>query len=421
MRWIALFILIFSSVTAEAASYYVNPRLQTQVRENFLNEREAPFNVFLDTGVHELPKEGTFDVSLLNNTIFSSPDDRNDEFDLYQAVYRMNKIGDTVDISVGRQFLSPGFTTYLIDGLSTTIGKSDWPVSVEIIGGIPRYIETGDFHGEVGILTGATIELQGFKNHYARLSVLYDKLDIKINDWDRNETVLVGLSTSHQFGGKLIPNLYGDFEYDTAGKVVDTGTAGLRLKPQKRIYCYIEGGYYNTNRDFRQPSILGLYATGAMYQGLGGLQIVAVEENRIFGEVAFNAGYAYQRFDSGPGDADNGNNVNAGVAFSILPLRLDSGITYSFYDSFGGRAHDILVALHDEPINRIALDAAFNYTKYTKVTNDNDDAVSAYFMAGFEIVKNLILSAGGEYLNDNVFKNDWRATAQLAYRLEGNL
>lgn len=421
MKRLIFLIIILIPAVADAASYYVMPRLQSQVRENMINEREVPFTIFYDTGLADLPKEGSFDVSLMNNKIFNIPAENGDEFDLYQAVFRMNDIGNIIDISAGRQFLSPGFATYLVDGLKTTVGKDDWPVLISLLGGVPRYIETGDFHGEIGLLTGTTIELNGYDKSYARLSVLYDKYNIHVNEWKKNDTVLTGLALSHQFGGKVKPNIYGDFEFDTGGKDIDNSTAGIRLTPHRRFYCYAEGGFYNTNRDFRRPTIMGLFATGGLYQGRGGFQVIAVEANRVLGDLAINADYSFSRFDSGPGKGSNGNIAGAGLAFELIPLRMENGISYTFYDSYGGRAHDVLVALHSEPINKLSLDVSANYTKYTKITNDSDNAIGVFWMAGYEVLKNLILSAGGEYNRNDVFKKDIRATVQLAYLLRGKI
>jgi hypothetical protein len=418
MKRIILLLAILLPLTAEAGSYYMNSQLVTQVRENAINEREVPLDFYLDTGFRALPHEGSFDVSLRNNRIFNIKDD---EFDLYQAVFRMNNLGGWLDFSAGRQFISPGFQAYMMDGVTFTIGKDDWPLLWTLIGGVPRYIETGDFHGNVGLLAGTTVELNGFDNTHIKLSALYNKIRIKRNDWKENDTVLTGLAVSQQFGGKVKPNLYGDFEYDTAGKVIDNSTLGFSLQPHRRVYWNAEGGYYNTNRDWAQPSILGIYSLGGMYQANTGINVILADGGAKVDEISLVAGYSYQRYKSGTNLNSNGHIANAGLNFSILPIHLDAGLAYSYYDCFGGRAHDVKLVLYDEPIDKLYFNITANYTKYSKVTNENDNAIGLYWMIGYEVAKGLVLSAGGEYMRNNNFTHDIRATAQLSYSLEKKL
>src|SRR3989338_4403760 len=267
MKRLIILAAVLFPVVVHAGSYYLDGRIQSQARENSLSEREVPFDVYMDAGLAELPQQGTFDVSFKNNHTFNSDFTDGDEFDLYQAVFRMQNLGGVADVSAGRQFLSPGFHTYLVDGLSTTIGKDDWPIVFTLFGGIPRYIESGDFHGEAGLVSGMTIETQIMDHMHTKFSMIYDKLDIDAANWKENETVLVGMSHSHYFGGNMAPTLYGTMEYDTAGSVIETGIMGFGLQPHRRIYWNIEGGHYNTNRDRTRTTIFSLYANGPLYQG----------------------------------------------------------------------------------------------------------------------------------------------------------
>lgn len=418
MRRIIIIAILLLPAIAHAGRFYLNPEILTQVRKDSLNTRQVPFDFYLNTGVYDLPEEGTFDVSLRNDHIFNIGEN---QFDLYQAVFRMKDIGDAVDISAGRQFLSPGYHAYLIDGLTTDIGKDDWPVHVGFVAGVPRYLEISDFHGNVGLLAGTTLQLNGFDNTSAKLSAMYNSIKATEGDWKKNQTVLVGLGLYHKFSAKVLPELYGDFEYDTAGKVINTGIAGFGFRPHWRVYLNVEGGVYNVDREWRMPSILGLYSLGPMYQGDTGLNILLYEGNDVFEGVSLDASYSFQRFEAASKKADYGNLAMGGLNFTILPAKLDTSIAYRFYDSFGGRANDVQLSLHEEPAKKVYIDFTANYTKYVKITNDNDDAIGLFLMTGVEVLKNLVLSAGGEYLRNNTFRNELRATAQLSYNLDGKL
>lgn len=412
-------LLIFPALEANSTSFYIDTRLETQVRENSLPQREAPFYAYLDTGLKELPNKGTFDVSLRNNYIFNVKDN---EFDLYQAVFRMDDIAGVVGVSAGRQFVSPGFHAYLMDGLTTRIGKEDWPVAVTIIGGVPRYLEMNDFKGTAGLIAGATIELQGVDRFHLKLSGIYDKLDIKKTYWKKNDTVLTGVATSYLFNGRFMPNLYGNFEYDTAGKDIDTGLAGFRIRPFSRLFWNIEGGFFNTNRNRQRDTIFSLFSRSGFYQGRTGISVTAIESAGPIEDFVITGGYSYQRYHStASSKADIGHLADGGIKFSVAPIYLTVLASYKYYKSYGGKANDIYFELHDEPFDILNFTAGGNITKYSKITNQKDTAISAFLMADLNIIKNFVLSAGGEYLRNDTFSREFRATAKLSYKFEGKL
>jgi len=265
------------------------------------------------------------------------------------------------------------------------------------------------------------IEFYANKNDGWLDSAVYDKLDIHNNDWKDNDTVLVGMSHSQIFSAKLEPTLYGTMEYDTAGKIVNAGILGFSIKPHRRVYWNIEGGHHEINRDWNRTSIFSLFATGPLHQGRSEVSITLLEEKGAFKDVVLTGGYAYQRLKISSSVSENGHLANGGLGFHIIPLRLDTNLAYALYDSFGGRAHDVSVTLHDEPIDPLVVDAGANFTKYFKVTNDNDTAISAFLEAGIKIIKRLTFSANGEYLRNNTFDKEFRVMARLGYSLEGSI
>lgn len=415
--YILLAILLWPTAL-QATGYYIESRVETQVRQNALLEREVPFDFYLDTGLNNLPKNGSFDVSLRNNHTFKLG---TDDFDLFQAVFRLNNVGGLLDFSLGRQFTSPGVHNYLLDGGLTTIGKDDWPILVSLFGGIPRYIETGDFHGEAGLVGGTIFELQGIENLSTRLSFIYDSLDLDTWSWKNNQTVFAGFAGSYIFENKFEPNIYANAEYDIAGKIVENGTAGFSFRPNSRLYWNIEGGHYNTNRQRQRITIFSLFASGPYYQGRAGASFTVFEGGKILENLILTAGYAYQRIEVTPSLSKNGHVADGGCKFYIAPIFLDTAASYKFYDSFGGRAHDISFTLHDEPIDILSVDVSVNYTRYKKITNEKDVATAILGMVGVEAFKNFVLSVGGEYLKNKVFENEWRATAMLSYKLGGKI
>lgn len=419
-RKAVLFIVLFFPLSAHATSYYFKTFVELSRRENSLYQHEVPFNVYVDTGLKEMPQDGTFDVSVKNNWIKRSQASV-EEFDLYQAVLRFRDIGEVVNVSVGRQFLNPGFHAYLMDGVDTTIGKGTWPVEFELFGGVPRYLENGDFSGNSGFVGGATLNVPVRGGSGPRFSIIYNALDLGKNDWKQNDTVLVGVADSQTFGGKSRPTVYTNAEYNIAGKDLETGVLGFSFQPHWRLYWNVEGGYYDTNRAWGMQTIFGSFGRGAYYQARTGISVTAVEDAGPVEELVFTAGYSYQRLKVPAGWFSNGNLADGGVSLSLEPLMTDIGLVYRYYDSFGGRANDFYGAVHCEPLDMLSFDAGGEFTKYSQITNVRNDSTSAFLTANVDIIKSLTLSVGGEYLRNVTFKNTWRVLGLLSYNMGGKL
>jgi len=412
-------LMLFLPLLAEASSFYIRPEVQMQVLEDSLSDREVPLNALLDTGLGDLPNNGTFDVSLFDNRTFKIGEN---SFDLYQAVFKMKEIGGYVNFSAGRQFITPGFHVYLMDGVDMSIGGADWPLRIGLLGGVPRYLEISDFHGTVGLITGAYLELQGFRNHHAKLSAIYQRLDFDAKrEWGANSTLLAGLSDTYRFEVPWRPTIYGNVEYDTGGRSIDTGMGGIRVQPTRRFMFNVEGGTYNTNRKWQMPTVYSLFTSGAYYQARGGISYTFIDMGDVFEDLTLKADYSFQRYHIQTPLTTSANLADAILCMDITPIRLDATIGYTFYDSYGGKAHDVIATLHDEPFDKFYIDLGVNYTRYSKITNVKDNAYDVSLIAGYEILKDLVLSAGGEYLRNNVFSSEFRATALLSYNFQGKI
>lgn len=414
-----VFVVFIWAVPSFATDYYAKQGLFTQVRENSLSEREFPLSYYLDAGLKGLPQSGSFDVSFFDNKVFKNPTNDN-TFDLYQAVFRMNDIGDLVSFSAGRQFVNAG-STYLIDGAEISFKGPEWPVKVGLLGGVPRYIETGDFHGKIGLIGGGYLELQGLKNYQAKLSLIYDKVDIHKTKWEESDTLLIGFYNANTFDVSFKPTLFANVEYNAGGNNLETGTGGISIQPNRRLYAVLEGGACNTNREWQRPTIFSLFTSGPFYQGRAGISYKLIDSVGAVEDLILRGGYALQRYDVQQPLATTGHLADAGIGFSILPINMDVSAGYSFYDSYGGMAHDFVLAIHEEPIDKLYIDAGGNVTKYSKVTNVKDVGYSAYLTSGYELLKGFILSVGGEYLKNNTFNKEFRATAMLSYTLQGSI
>ncbi len=256
---------------------------------------------------------------------------------------------------------------------------------------------------------------------HAKISGVYDKLNIKQSDWRQMDTVLAGFSGSYLFKGSLMPLLYTNIEYDTAGKVLNNGIAGFSLRPVHWLYWNAEAGHYDTNRDRIRQTIFGLFAIGAFYQGRSGVSITAVESSGALEDLTFTGGYAYQTYHAAPQVKAVGNIADGGVRFTIKPIYLTTLVSYRYYKSFGGKAHDVYIELHDEPFELVNFTAGGNITRYSKITSERGTAISSFLLADLNVTKFLTLSAGGEYLRNITFNHEFRATAKLSFKTSGKI
>lgn len=403
-----VFFLLFSPPLA-AGSLHLDTDFLGQVRENETSVKEFPFNGYLGVGVTDIGKwrfGAQTDMRLFRDFSRSL-----DDYDLYQAVLHAKPL-EALAIDFGRQFINQGFSVQILDGLQTTLFPSNY-LRVAFFGGIPRTVERGDFNRNDGWMTGLSLGLLGVPGTEAAVHFLWRKNDIRHSDLKENDQVLVGANLSHRWQGPVGPNLYGLLEYDVTSKVAEAETVGIDVAPSQRIRLNVEGNYFNANRDTTRPTILGLLTRGRTLSARFSSTWTLVPRFLDLVES-----YSYQRVEIQEGVRENGHLLEIGFPVSVESVGFFCQPAYDFAESFGGNLHGGRVFFHEDFTDRLYGEVAFDFTRYEKITHNDDTALSTLLWAGYEILKGWTVAGGFEYNRNNLFERDLRGSFRIQYHYD---
>ncbi|MBI4238423.1 MAG: hypothetical protein HY696_08405 [Deltaproteobacteria bacterium] len=391
---------------ARAVSWRADADLVGQWRRNTSIQRELPANLYLGAGVADWGKWHARVQA--DGRVFRDLQRSVNEGDLYQGVLHLEP-AKAWQFDLGRQFLNPGFSTELVDGARTTL--LPWSrVDLSVYAGVPRTIERGDFNRDDGLLTGMVVRLHDWHRTAASLQAQWRKFDLQGADWQQNDTVRVGASASHQFGGKTAPLAYGLFEYDIAGKVIEAGTLGFDWSPTRRVALNLEGNYFNVNRAADRPSIMALFTSGPIWTGRIATTLDAVPD-----VVTLRTQYAYQRLTVGAGAHRTGHLLEVGIPIRVDRAHLELEPAYYFSKSYGGRVHGVRVLAHERIAKPLWAEVGLDYSSYQKITNESDLAFSTVFWTGYDLPHGWRVAVGGEYNKNNLFDRDLRGSLRVSY------
>ena len=256
-KFLLVFVLLVASPAAWGASFRLDTSVVGQIRENSANQNESPINGYLGLGFAQ-PSwnfSGETDMRLFRD--FSR---KLDDYDLYQAVLHFQPV-PILKVDFGRQFISEGFFTTVLDGIRTSIMPAGY-LDITLYGGIPRSVEVGDFHKDDGLLAGMSVGLKNVPRTNVQLHLAWRKNDISFRDLVENDEVFLGANVSHQFDVTTKPMIYGLIEYNLAGKNIDAGTAGVDITPAKWVALNLEFNLFDVNRASDRPTMLGLFTQG---------------------------------------------------------------------------------------------------------------------------------------------------------------
>ncbi len=405
-------VFLFPSIPVLAADFHVDTTFLGQTRINENNQRETPLNGYLGFGGSQ---DGGWRFSgQVDMRFFGDPSLEISEYDLYQAVLHFTPV-EKLQVDFGRQFINQGFFADVIDGIKTTITPSKY-LEVVLYTGIPRSVEIGDFNKNDGLLSGLSLGLQGVPKTSARMHLAWLKNNIRFGDLPVNDEILLGFDASHQFGGPLKPMVYGLLEYDIPAKVLDAGTLGVDLYPHRRVSLNLEFNYFNINRDTIRPAVLGIFAQGPVITGRFSSTWTAVPNLLDVVQT-----YSYNNVEiQGGGVRRDGHLFDIAFPFSFESIGLYFQPEYYFQQSFGGRAHGVRGTIHEDFPKKVSLDVGVEYTNFKKVTNDNGFAFSTVIWAGYEVIKNLKVSAGFEFNKNPFFNQDIRGSWKISYQYDRN-
>ncbi|MBI4197043.1 MAG: hypothetical protein HY539_04390 [Deltaproteobacteria bacterium] len=396
-------ILLLWSLPIFAEPFHAEVTLLGQGRQNTREEVEVPLNGYAGAGYQAGRWRGETSFRL-----FRDLDQGLDDADLYQALLQFQPL-TTTSITFGRQFLSEGFSTEMLDGLRAELLPAG-PLHLSVYGGIPRTVEEGDFNKDDGLLTGLSIRLKEEFGTRGGLHAAWRKNDWGVADLGRNDELRLGADLSRRWNSKIKPQIYGLAEYNLSSKVLETGTAGLELTAHRRLSVNVEGNYFNANRETNRPSILSLFTQGETISGRFALTSTLVEE-----WMDFIGSYSYQINEIEEETERKGHLLEAGFPLTFDQLGLLIHPSYYFLNSFGGTVHGAKCSLLEEWNEKFSSELSVDFATYTKITSDNDQAFSTVLWTGYRPAENWKISGGAEYNRNNLFDRDVRGSLKLDY------
>lgn len=403
MRYLwALAIVVMTGSAWAKPSLDVWNSIESQVRGSQSGGREAPVNEFNQLHMGELPGQGTADSYLQYSHEFG-PD--TDETDLYLLQYDGRSIAKNLGMIAGRQVVVRNNYEGTLDGVTLRY-TADHGLLFDFVGGTSRYLEMGSFKPTPGLLTGGMVAWNPTPNSQWNLTTTYHRFNYKQAGWGTNSTQLISLSGSQKFSGL---QLYTDATFDTAASLFPEATVGAIWQITPTLSMQTTGAQYNTNHKQTQPTILSYFADGRLWQSRAGLRYSPKPYVSVF------ANYDWQALKAG-GVRKYGNVVEVGVEGNVDAIQLFGRLVYRFLDSYGGRANDIYLTLHEQFMKKLWLDHFTNYSRYVKITNDNDYAIATGLVLSYAPTKVVTISAGGEYDRNEQFSKDLRLTTGLVVR-----
>ncbi len=401
----SLLVILGHAGPLQAEGLRVDTQWAGQIREAASGNRETPLNSYFGLGYGKPDSRFSAQTDM---RLFRDFSQSLDDYDLYQAALRIRPI-DKVGLVFGRQFLNEGFSTEMGDGLKLSLAPQEH-VDIIFYSIIPRTVERGDFNRDDGLLTGFSLGFSDLAQTNGRFHFAWRRNDLNTADLRQNDSLRAGLNLSHRFDGPAAPLLYSLAEYDLPGKKMEATTVGVDLRPFSRLALTVEGNYFNIDRLNSRRTVLSLFTTGRSVSGR-----LTSTWTLISGLLDAVQSYSYHRNEIQTAAHRNGHLLETAFPVSFESIGLSVEPAYYLFNSFGGTVHGGRTSAVEELTPSLFLGTGVDLTRYTKVTQDNDSALSTYLEAGYRFIKNGNVSAGFEYNRNNLFERDLRGTVRLEY------
>lgn len=389
---------------SHTSQFYFNIHQNAQIREDRFENREFETNTYAGFHITENSRQIISSVQMGFTREWVGNDNN---FNLFEAYVEVdNLLKNHLDITIGRQGFGAQIDYFLMDGINLYFKPHKY-FDISVYAGIPRYIEEGDFEGEIGLIAGFSWILNEINYTNARVDFLYQKKNFSNNNLNNTDKMYIGASFSK---GISIFKIYGLGEYDLTDTLPIALTFGTEIYPfVKKVSFVIEGSYFNESRNDNLGSVFTIFSEGALWQARAGVSIDIVKNLNIHDYFSF------QRYEVLDGLHKNGFNNELGLRYYFEKIRLDSALTYYFYRSYGGTLHGVNLDLYEKWSRRFYTRLFVDFMTYTKITNNDDTGLNLLLEAGINIIPGLTFSAAAEYARNDVFRNDLRGTFILDY------
>lgn len=397
--------LLFFSFPASAGTYYLRNLTLSQAREDLNSRREFPINHYLGGRYQEEGWQVDGNVQ-----VYRDWERKKEDFDIYESNLSGRFFENQLEVKAGRQFFTPGFDLFLVDGM-----KLDWqlspPVGMRIFLGAPRYTEIGDIQQDTNLLSGLQFLFHDLASFTGNASVIYLRKDFNQSDWIEGDQLSVAQYFSYD--GKKAEKIrpYFGGEYQISGRILKQATSGVHWHPKRPFSFNLEFNLFDENRKELKETLTAFHADGRIYQGrFGGRQ-------KLTGDLEFFQNYIFSRFQNPASLYRVAHQVETGFQYFIWPIALQVVPSYGFIKSYGGTVHKASLGLEKKLGRYVSMVLTNNYAQFEKVTNDNGKAFSSLLWAGWHIHPQFTIGGHIAFLKNNDVEREWRGGFLLQWGL----
>lgn len=404
---IIVLLIAGASASANAAPAFSTwNSAESQVRQSERGGKQAQLNLFDQSSLANLPRETEIRDYFQYSRNWNPGGNL---YYLYDAALQSKKLTDSFSTILGRQTIVRGTLEGILDGATVRLSPGDHAFYLDAFGGLTRTVETGQMTYTPGLMAGVQ---GGWRpNNDTQLTVMtaYNQVSYKNSTWKTSGTQLVGLSGHIRLGETSQWRLYTDNTFDVAGQMFPLASVGATWQVTPLLSLALNGSRYDVNRNAAITTIQSLFTTSSLWLARFGATYYISSGIQLF------ANYDFQT-SRNAGQRRYGSVVEGGVNMDFRKIKLGGQVLYRFLDSFGGQDNDVWLSLNQRPVKFLLLDCFANYSKYTKITNNNGYALATGVGATYEPRKWVGLRVGGEFMRNNIFAQDWRFDGSLVIK-----
>ena len=279
--------------------------------------------------------------------------------------------------------------------------------SIASYAGVPRFPEIGDFHKDDGLISGISLLTHTTHGLAGQVGVVYRKRDMQTNNWLGNDQMFGISYLQYRFDKINMPTFYSGVEYDISGSSLDQLTSGVEWSPHRILSLNGELNYFDENTTEGKETIFALFTGGKMWQGRLGFN------EKPFNDFDFFQNYNYSRVKDPGGTNHNQHDLLMGITYSLPKIDIDITPSFNYTQSYGGKVYLGSLALLDYVKSWWSVLLRYDYAKFSKITNDNGEAMSAVVWNTFELPKDFSLSLNTEFHKNNDVSREFRGGLAL--------
>lgn len=386
----------FLSASAVAGESYLRILGLNEWRDDIRQRKENPTQGFLDIGHKERKWEA--EAHLRVGRDFER---KKQGLDLYETNLFGRVLEDRLEIRGGRQFFTPGFNVYLMDGMQADFNLTR-QVGFGVYAGIPQTPETDDFQIDTGLISGTRFFWNRISGLTGHLSTLYQQTDFSEKDWIETHRVSVAGYLFFEPVENGNASFYTGSEYQVAGKTLNLLTFGTDFRPHPKWSFNLEGNIFNENRKEIKDTLTAVHADGPITQGRIGARQKLNRDLSLIENVTFS------RLKDPARQMSHSHQLETGIDYYLYPLRLDISPRYALIRSYGGMAQRGSLFLARVFAKQVTLRLQNDYVHFTKRTHDNGGGFASLLWGGWHLTREWTLGGKVEFRKNNDVSREFR-------------